>query len=172
MVVTIVNKSFTVYDTLCYGNSTFLAEKSLGIAILQLCSPFVDCLISNDPNSIDKTSENGLNRQAESTEFLNGRWRPTPRVPPLLDFYRNPRLFSSLRSEEPTHTYGESNTAQSSPSVIVLPNTGLLRMPEYSCFIPEHGLPQRGTSRVSLLASWFRINCFIPERIFQRLGQL
>jgi hypothetical protein len=80
--------------------------------------------------------------------------------------FRNSRLFSSLRFEEPTHTYGKSNTAQSSASVIILPNTGLLRMPEYSCFIPEHRRPQRGTSRV------FRNNCFIPERIFQRLGQL
>ena len=31
---------------------------------------------------------------------------------------------------------------------------------------------QKGTIRVSVLSSSFRNNCFIPEKIFKRLGQL
>ena len=31
---------------------------------------------------------------------------------------------------------------------------------------------QKGTIRVLVLSSWFRNNCFIPEKIFRRSGQL
>lgn len=45
----------------------------------------------------------------------------------------------------------------------VLPHTGTQLVPDYFCLIPEQSRPQRGTSRVSLLAAPFQNNCFIPE---------